>query len=210
MTDSPKTTRNRGYPRRSGYKRVDKGFYVEPRWSVHGILNEEEIVGKVLDPCCGTGTIPSVCLQRGIPARGSDLVYRGFGEVRNLFDITEPVDNIISNVPYDIAEKCARRMLTLVRRKLILILPLTFIESGRRENFYEEHPPVRVWGCSDRPSMPPGCMEGERDRFGAVIQPVNTGGTMPYGWFVWERGYHGGMELKRMPLMPLSMRRLRV
>jgi hypothetical protein len=202
--------RNRGYPRRSGYKRVHKGFYVEPRWVVRGILNAEEPEGEVLDPCCGTGTIPSVCLERGIPARGSDLVYRGFGEVRDLFDITEPVDNIISNVDYAIAETCAWHMLTLVRRKLMLILPVTFLEIGERERFFQKHPPVRVWACPDRPSMPPGCMEGERDRFGAIIQPVNTGGTMPYAWFVWEPGYRGEMITKRLPLMPLSVRRLRV
>jgi hypothetical protein len=71
----------------------------------------------VLDPCCGSGTIPSICLERGIPARGSDIVRRGFGELRDLFTITEPVDNIISNVPYKIAERCARHILKLARRK---------------------------------------------------------------------------------------------
>jgi Putative PD-(D/E)XK phosphodiesterase (DUF2161) len=99
--------RNRGYPRQSGYARIDQDFYVEPRWVVHLLLDVEPLQGSVLDPCCGSGTIPSVCLERGVPARGSDLVYRGFREVRDLFSIIEPVDNIISNVPYKIAERCA-------------------------------------------------------------------------------------------------------
>jgi hypothetical protein len=72
------------------------------------------------------GTIPSVCRARGIEATGSDIVDRGFGAVRDLFSLTEPVDNIISNVPYGLAERCARHMLTLVRHKLTLILRMTY------------------------------------------------------------------------------------
>lgn len=91
--------RNKGYPRNSGYERVYRDFYVEPRWVVRLLLDVESFEGAVVDPCCGTGTIPSVCLERGIPATGSDIVNRGFGEVRDLFSITERVDNIISNGP---------------------------------------------------------------------------------------------------------------
>jgi hypothetical protein len=193
-------SRNRGYPRRSGYKRIHRDFYVEPRWVVHLLLDVEPFAGHVHDPCCGTGTIPSVCLQRGISATGSDIVYRGFGEVRDLFFISEPIDNIISNVPYGIAEECARHMLGIARRKVALILPLTFWESRTRDSFFREHPPAWFWPCSDRPSMPPGTVEGERDRFGAVIQPESRGGTMPYGWFVFVRGHRGDTVARRLPL----------
>jgi DNA polymerase-1 len=191
-----------GYPRRSGYARVNDDFYVEPRWLVHRLLDVEAFEGAVHDPCCGSGTIPSVCLERGIHATGSDIVYRGFGEVRDLFDLAEPFDNFISNVPYKIAEACARRMLTLVRRKVALILPLTFWESRERERFFREHPPVRFWACGDRPSMPPGMMNGERDSFGAVIQPEGKGGKAPYGLFVFQRGFQGDTTARRLPLLP--------
>jgi hypothetical protein len=170
--------RNRGYPRLSGYPREDKDNYVEPRWEVELMLDVESFEGEVLDPCCGSGTIPSVCLSRGIPARGSDIVDRGFGEVRDLFSITEPVDNIISNVPYRIAEQCVRHILKLARRKVALILPMPFWESRHRHKLmFDEYPPIRWYPCSDRPSMPPGVMRDERDLFGAVIQPKSRGVT---------------------------------
>jgi hypothetical protein len=70
------TTRNKGYPRRSGYPRVDRDFYVEPRWVVHLLLNVETFIGTVHDPCCGTGTIPSVCMERGLIARHQRLGRR--------------------------------------------------------------------------------------------------------------------------------------
>jgi hypothetical protein len=197
----------RGYPRHSGYQRVDKDFYVEPRWVVHLLLDVESFEGEVLDPCCGSGTIPSVCQERGIPARGSDIVDRSFGEIRDLFTITEPVDNIISNVPYKIAEQCARHMIKLARCKLALILAMTFFESREREQFFRDHPPIRHLICSDRPSMPPGRMDGERDRFGAIVQPISSGGTMPYAWYIFEPGYNGPTITIRLPLTPLEFRR---
>jgi hypothetical protein len=192
--------RNKGYPRISGYERVDNDFYVEPRWLVRLLLDVESFEGEVLDPCCGVGTIPAVCLDRGIPARGSDLVDRGFGETCDLFSITTPVDNIISNVPFRIAELCARHMLTLARRKVALILPMTFWESRERHSFFEEYPPARYRPCGDRPSMPPGRMDGDRDRWGAIMQPESRGGTMPYGWFIFEHGFTSKTTTIRLPL----------
>ena len=109
----------------------------------------------------------------------------------DLFTLTEPVDNIISNVPYGIAEPCARHMIGLARRKVALILPMTFWESRRRDRFFRDYPPIRWFPCSDRPSMPPGTTSGERDCYGAIIQPPSSGGTMPYGWFSFERGFQG-------------------
>jgi hypothetical protein len=184
--------RNRGYPRRSGYERDPNEWYVEPRWCVHQMLDTIEIEGEVLDPACGGGTIVSVCLELGIPARGSDYVDRGFGEVRDLFTITEKIDNAITNVPFGKAEKCVRHLITIVRRKLVMILPLTFWESQRRTHGLHREIPPRFWyPCGDRPSMPPGKDTGQRDRFGALIQPVNKGGTAPYAWFEYEPGYCG-------------------
>jgi hypothetical protein len=193
-------TRNRGYPQRSGYLREAADFYVEPRWVVHQLLDVEAFEGAVHDPCCGGGTIPSVCRERGIVATGSDIVDRGFGDVHDLFDLTEPVDNIVSNVPFGIAERCARHMLTLARRKIALILRMTFWESEGRDRFFRDHPPIRWWACASRPSMPPGQMTGERDCHGALIQPPSSGGTSPYGWFIWEPGFKGITRAMRLPL----------
>jgi hypothetical protein len=184
-------SRNAGYPRRSGYARQANDWYVEPRWCIDQLLDHENFEGEILDPCCGGGTIPSVCLERGLQARGSDLIDRGFGEVQDLFSITEPVDNVISNIPYNKAEAFTRHILGLIRRKAALILPMPFWESRIRQSFFQKHPPVRWYPCSDRPSMPPGQWTEERDQFGALIQPKASGGTAPYGWWIFERGYQG-------------------
>jgi hypothetical protein len=196
------------YPRPNDYELHEWGFYVENRWVVHQLLDAVEITGAVHDPCCGVGTIPSVCLERGIPATGSDIRDRGFGTVRDMFDLAEPFDNIISNFPYGnkIADK--RRLIDrvehcrkLIRHQMVLILPLTFLESRERNAYFREHPPVWFAPCSNRPSMPPG-VDGPRDRFGAIIQPHNKGGKAPYGWFCWQPGYRGTTRVKLLTLQP--------
>jgi hypothetical protein len=171
---------------------------------VDQLLDAEEFDGEVLDPCCGGGTIVSACLSRGIPARGSDLVDRGFGEVRDLFALTEKVDNIISNVPYRIAEACARHMFTIARRKVALILRMPFWESRERHGFFSEFPPHTWYPCSDRPSMKAGTMTDQRDEHGALVQPRNTGGTMPYGWWVWRIGHRGPTQVRLLALKPTT------
>lgn len=204
--------RNHGYPRRSGYDYVPQGFYVEPRWVVGLLLDEEHFTGEGLDPCCGIGTIVSVCRDRGLSIRGSDLVDRGFGEVRDMFDLPGMVDFIISNFPYGskhdgrhIHER-VEHCLELVRDKMALILPITFWESRERHAFFRQYPPVWWAPCSDRPSMPPGRMEGERDHNGAIIQPPASGGTAPYGWFLWRPGYRGLTTTKLLELKPKPTR----
>jgi hypothetical protein len=210
-------TRNNGYPRCSGYPRNENNFYVEPRWAVDIMLDAVAFDGEVLDPCCGIGTIVSACLDRGIPARGSDIAERGFGTVRDMFSITEPVDNIISNFPYGHRKEAGtdgrklhervEHCLGLVRRKLVLILPLTFWESRERQPFFLRYPPAWFAPCSDRPSMPPGTLEGLRDHNGAVIQPPSSGATAPYAWFGWETGFRGETRVKFFDLKPSARRR---
>jgi hypothetical protein len=201
-------TRNSGYPRRSGYEYVPDGFYVEPRWVVDLMLDNEAFEGNGLDPCCGTGTIVSVCRDRGLSMRGSDLRDHGFGERLDMFDITERVDFIISNFPYGskhdgrhIHER-VEHCLNLVRRKMVLILPMTFWESRERYPFFHQYPPLWFAPCSDRPSMPPGHLDGERDHHGAIIQPPSSGGTAPYGWFGWKPGYQGETRVRLFGLKP--------
>jgi hypothetical protein len=91
-------------------------------------------------------------------------------------------------------------MLAIAQRKVALILPMTFWESRERNGFFREYPP-RVWyPCSDRPSMPPGVMDGVRDQYGAGIQPKSSGGTMPYGWFIFEIGHRGDTRVGLLEL----------
>jgi hypothetical protein len=205
-----------GLHRHSGYKRVKHDWYCEPPWLVDQMLDQleadgEPFEGEVLDPCCGGGTIPSRVLARGIPERGSDKVdrgYRGFFEVRNLFEITEPINIAMSNVPYVIAEEVLRHLLTIVRRRILLVLPLPFLCSRERVPLFRERPIHTLYPCSDRPSMPPGVAINRHDEFGALVQPRGKEGTAEYAWFRFEIGYRGPMQIRLLDPRPLDRRQL--
>jgi hypothetical protein len=186
--------------RRSGYERVHGDFYCEPRLLVERLLAKEIFTGHVLDPACGSGTIISVCRDHGIDAEGSDVENRGFGMVRNLFDITEPLGNVISNPPFAIAEAAIRHLLPLIRPggRMAMVLRTAFLEGACRNDFYATMPPCRIWVSTARASMPPGVMSTERDRHGAVIQPPGRGTTICFSWFIFEPGYRGPMIIDRL------------
>jgi hypothetical protein len=198
-------------PNNNGFELAKWGHYVENRWAVHLLLDSVTLEGAVHDPCCGVGTIPSCCLERGIPATGSDLFDYGFGKVIDMFDLTGPYDNVMSNLPYGDKIGDGRKLLErvehclkLARRQTILILPLTFHESRQRNSFFRKYPFEWWASCSDRPAMPPPVLDGERDRFGAIVQPDNKGGKAPYGWFGWLRDGPGVMQTRLLGLKPIA------
>ncbi len=124
--------------RHSGYERVAGDFYVEPRWLVERLLGKETFTGRVLDSACGSGTIVSVCRDHGIDAEGSDIADRGFGTVHDLFSVAEPLDNVVSNPPFSVAEAMIQHLLPLIRPggKMALVLRTAFLEGACRDALY--------------------------------------------------------------------------
>jgi hypothetical protein len=170
------------YSSPSGYNRVAKDWYIEPPEFVHDLLDVEDFPGVTLDPCCGVGTIPKVFRARGLECRGSDIVDRGYGTVADFFSLTEPVDNIVSNPPFNLLEKgeFVDHALSLARHKIVVVARLAFLEAERRREFFKRVPFARVWISIARVSMPPG---------GTDIPA--KGGKTCYGWFVFCHGHTG-------------------
>jgi hypothetical protein len=154
----------------------------------------------VHDAFCGGGNIVGACLSRGIPATGSDLRDRGYGEQRDAFNITEPFDNLISNPPFSLIEDIIPHFLPLVRHKMILMARINILEGIERRRLFDEMPPVRVWVSSQRISCPPGHLQHPRDEFGCVVPLPASGGTTTYCWLVWDKAYIGPTILGWLPL----------
>jgi len=185
---SSRRTIGKGNARGSGYQRQPLDFYREPHWAVDALLDVERFEGLVLDPACGSGTIPLVCRRRGITATGSDIVNRGFGDVMNFFDQREPVANIVSNPPFALVERFVEHALTLASDKVAILGRLTLLEGQRRRVLLERTPLARVWVFSRRVSMPPG---------GRDIPA--KGGSVAFAWFVWHQGYRGAPTVGWVP-----------
>jgi hypothetical protein len=185
----------------SGRERADADYYVEPRWLVEALLDVEPIVGNVLDPFAGGGSIVGVCLSRGLRAEGSDLYNRGFGRHPvDAFSITDMQDNIVTNPPFIESERAVEHYLPLVRGCLCLLGRLNFLEAQCRHRLFDESPPSRVWVTSRRASIPPGNLAHPRDQFGAINPLPGKGGSTAFAWFVWDKAYTGKTILDWLPL----------
>lgn len=162
-------------------------WYVEPAWSVEGLLDVQCFSGYTLDPACGRGNIVSTFKARGLRCVGTDIVNRAphlftFDSV----DFLDPrqhtaADNVVSNPPFDLAEEFLRRALDLARHKVAFLLRLSWLEGRRRRWIHDETPLAAVHPFAARVSMPPG---------GRDI--VAKGGAVAFAWYVWDHSHKIG------------------
>ncbi|MDE2469414.1 MAG: hypothetical protein KGL35_11875 [Bradyrhizobium sp.] len=168
----------------SGYDRVTNDWYIEPRWCVDALLDREAFTGTVIDPCCGAGNIIRACQDRGMHARGADIMDRGSGFETADWRSWIAAPNVITNPPYGQINEFIERMVEIAARKVCILARLALLEGAERGKLFDRTPLARVWVSRRRISMPPG---------GSDIKA--SGGSIAYAWFVWERGYIGAPAL---------------
>lgn len=151
-------------------------FYPTPAWGTRALLHYEKFDGTIVEPCCGNGSMSEV-LKTTNHVVSTDLHDRGYGEIKDVFTYTEPMDNVVTNPPFLIAGDIILHMLPLFQNKMAMFLRTAFLESVSRYNtIYSVHPPARIYVFSKRITLYPAGQQG-----------VLTSGTTSYAWFVWER-----------------------
>jgi hypothetical protein len=214
------------------YERAAHDHYVEQAWCTELLLDAETFTGTVWDPACGYGTIPKACERRGISAHGSDIVDRGYGIGGQNFlafkrKLVRPAREIISNPPYDLAERFIDQALRFSETKVALLLQTKFLNSvGRFDSFTANWPVARCHILSSRPSMPPGeFLDPETLRFcvddpnpkkrpdGSLaprwrVGDLPSGGSIDFFWMVLEHG-HVGPPTMYWLAEPVSLARVR-
>jgi hypothetical protein len=170
---------------------VDHQFYPTPLRATLEVLVRERFEGTFLEPACGDGAI-SRALRLFYPRNeitSSDLVDRGFGTggidfLTHTFGRTW--NNIITNPPYSLAQEFVERALELATHKVVMLLPLYFLESQRREELFRRTPFRRLYVCGRRLTLARNCV------------PVKGLGMQRYAWYVWEHGYRGEPTIARI------------
>ena len=164
-------------------------FFPTPRWATHALLDNEEFFGDIWECACGSGDMSEVIKSFGYDVYSSDLYDRGYGDVGvDFLTASRSASNIITNPPYNSAEKFIHHALNQAKRKVALLLRLAFLEGINRYNtLYSICPPSRVWVFSERITFYPSGV----DRRGS--------GTTAYAWFVWDLEDKGVVELKWLP-----------
>lgn len=169
--------------------RVENDYYATPPEVTMAILNKEVLEGSILEPACGEGHISEV-LKEYYPNQevvSTDLIDRGYGQgdINFLtYDFNRKFDNIITNPPFKYAKEFIERGLELANNKVIMFAKIQLLESEKRQELFEKHPPKSVYVFSKR--VNPWRNGSPVDEKGS---PWSS--TMCFAWFVWEVGYKG-------------------
>lgn len=167
--------------------RENNDYYATEPKATNLLLQEETFTNVILEPCCGEGHISEQLIKNGYQVISSDLVNRGYGEVKDFYDIKECDYDIITNPPYKVALPLLKHAIEIVPegRKVAMFLRLLFLEGKERKKFFNEHPPKTIYVASGRLTC---AKNGDFDRY--------PSGAVAYAWFVWEKGYKGKPVIK--------------
>jgi hypothetical protein len=169
------------------WEREENEHYVEPEWCSQRLFDEERFEGIIYDPACGFGNIPKSAISAGFVTWAADIVDRGYLDGRpksDFFYFDLPADNIVTNPPFNVADKFALHALRIARHKVAMIFPTARLNAA---HWMRGTPLRRVWLMTPRPSMPPGHVIARGEKA--------TGGKMDFCWLVWEKKYSGNAEL---------------
>lgn len=176
--------------RKVDYNLNKNDFYETPVWATERILDRIKFEGDIYEPCSGHGAISKVLEGRGYNIISSDLreddeVYGKKGVDILMLKDTNIVDNIITNPPYRYAQAVVEKSLQLARKKVVMLLKLSFLESSGRFQFFKDTPLKNVYVFCKRLTMYPH----------GTDKPKNSG-TIAYAWFEWDNEYKGEPMIK--------------
>lgn len=164
---------------------VTDDFYPTPTWATEALIDVEKFTGRILEPACGDGAMSTVLEKTGLQVTSTDLYDHGFegkGYFKPYVDFLEikvdkpTFENVITNPPYNIADKFVLKALQTADKKVCMLLRLAYLEGQERfKTIYNVSPPSRVWVFS------------ERITFYKKGVKVKGSGTTAYAWFVWDK-----------------------
>lgn len=166
-------------------------WYPTPPEATLKLLEVERFDGIVWEPAAGDGALADVLTDNGYAVIASDLNEYGYCKAgvdflmeTKLPDVHGPVENIITNPPYKLAEQFINHAISLGVTKHAWLLRLAFLEGvARHESLFKHNPPSRVHVFSKRLTI----WRGDE-------KPSSTG-TTAYAWFVWDQPM-GSLKLK--------------
>jgi hypothetical protein len=171
---------------------VERGqdLYETPACAVEALLRVEKLPHSVWEPACGPGAIVKVLRNHGHTVSASDIVDYSWNHTVADFlklELVQMHRAVITNPPYQLAEKFVRHALKL-SPLVIMLLRLAFVESTRRTDILEKSGLARIHVFRNRlPMMHRKGWDGPR-----------ASSAMPFAWFVWERGYDGPTTIDRI------------
>ena len=163
---------------------VENDFVQTPKEITEALLLLEKFEGNILEPCCGKGAISEVLKSKGYSVISTDKFDYGYGTQRDLFEITEEFDNIITNPPFTQQQAVKKHLLSKTKKKLAL---LWYVKNLGNEIETKTSKNLKyVYVFNKR-------VEWKEVKLGWL-----------FAWYVWDKEYEGDVIIKRIDLTKLN------
>ena len=166
--------------------REPNDYYPTPAFVVEELLKRETFEGGIWECAAGEGAISDVLKQHGYEVYSSDLIDRGYGELLDFLESNYIVPNIVTNPPFKLALEFVEHAKNHATKKIALFLPLTFLESQRRYEMFQDtaFPLKCIYQFSKRVSLYKGGIK------------LKNSGMVAFAWFVWDIDWEGEPIIK--------------
>lgn len=166
--------------------RSPNDWYVEESWAVEAFARRAKplgyLEGKILDPCAGLMTIPSVLRRMGVPnVAGCDIeprspLYKPMSYRESLLHYSP--DAVVTNPPFRQSVEIINASLQYAHT-VCVFEKLSFLASRQRHPFFTEQKKLhKVYVMSDRVSCLPGHL---------IPTQKPGGGAIDYAWLVFKQ-----------------------
>lgn len=164
------------------HKRKPADFYPTQAEATQGLLNTNPPPpgARLWECACGEGHISRVLEANGFLVASTDLRYTGYGMagvdfLKTLPDLSTPIDGIVTNPPFSLAEAFIRHALDVLEVDyLALLLKANYFHTQGRVALKERYPPTGIHPVTWRIPF----LKKERGN-----SPL-----MDCTWYVWEKG----------------------
>ena len=161
--------------------RFENDFYATPIDAIEDLIKYEKFEGKIWECACGQGAISDPLIKAGYNVYSSDLIDRGYGDIKDFLKTNEKFDNIITNPPFNLATEFTLHGLNSINNKMALLCKLSFLEGKARvKHLFSQNKLKKVLVFSRRLGFKKGDAKG---------------GLMAFAWFIYDVNYNGLPEV---------------
>lgn len=175
-------------------ERQNEDYYATDPIAIDKLIKVFKLPDVIYEPCCGEGHLSQRLKELGHKVYSSDLIDRGYGEVKDFFEMVELPDDcncILTNPPYAKALECVLHSLDLLKEDglCLMFLKTTFLEGKKRyKELFSKTPPKYVFQFSERVLC---AKNGDFD-----YMREHGGSAVAYAFYVWQKGYNGETIIK--------------
>ena len=172
--------------------RQDLDFYQTPSYATKTLIERFDFKSSFIwEPMAGNGMIAKELTKAGLDVYATDIVERDFklNDIvdyfgTNSFEVSNCDFAIVTNPPYEFANKFLEHTLTIIKPKTCcLFLPVRYLEGQKRYDcIYSKYKPSKVLMYVKRL----GCFT-EKDVKEGKVTERGIGSAVAYMWLCFDR-----------------------